>query len=44
MTDSEIKDTLQLLARIVITNEVVNEYFLRQERPATVDENRREVS
>ncbi len=38
MNETEIKDTLQLLARIVVTNEIVNEYFLRQERPATVDE------
>ncbi len=37
MNETEIKDTLQLLARIVVRNEIVNEYFLRQERPATVD-------
>ncbi len=38
MNDSEVKDTLQRLAHAVVRNEIVNEYFLRQERPATVDE------
>ncbi len=38
MNDSKVKDTLQRLAHAVVRNEIVNEYFLRQERPATVDE------
>ncbi len=38
MNETEIKDTLQRLAHAVVRNEIVNEYFLRQERPATVDE------
>jgi len=36
MDDTEIKDTLQRLAHAVVRNEIVNEYFMTQERPATV--------
>ncbi len=35
--DDDVKDTLQRLAHAVVRNEIVNEYFLTQERPATVD-------
>ncbi len=38
MNETEIRDTLQRLAHAVVRNEVVNEYFMTQERPATVDE------
>ncbi len=36
--DDDVKDTLQLLAHAVVRNEIVNEHFMTQERPATVDE------
>lgn len=38
MNDTETKDTLQRLARTVVANEVVTEHFLRQGRPATLEE------
>ncbi len=38
MNETEIRDTLQRLAHAVVRNEVVNEYFMTQERPATADE------